>query len=29
MDIRLNELYLQNFIDLGIYDNLSLLQSLP
>ncbi|CAD8203895.1 unnamed protein product [Paramecium octaurelia] len=29
MDIRLNDIYLQNFIDLGIYDNVSLLKSLP
>ncbi|CAD8196621.1 unnamed protein product [Paramecium pentaurelia] len=29
IDIRLNDIYLQNFIDLGIYDNVSLLKSLP
>ncbi|CAD8118771.1 unnamed protein product [Paramecium sonneborni] len=29
MDIKLNDIYLQNFIDLGIYDNVSLLKSLP
>ncbi|CAD8115086.1 unnamed protein product [Paramecium sonneborni] len=29
MDIRLNDIYLQNFIDLGIYDNVSLLKTLP